>query len=126
MIKLGITIILTALPGVLLAGGSQNLSGKWDVQVEGYGAPRAQKFELKQKGEELSGIYAGKYGESKVSGTVKDSTVDFEIRVIEDGHILMVHYTGTAADDGIKGTVTFGDAGKGTWIASRPSPSHKK
>lgn len=122
MIKLGIGFILAA--GALLAGG--NLSGKWEVQVEGYGGPRTQKFDLKQKGEELSGVCAGKYGESKVSGTVKDSAVDFEMRVIEDGHILMVHYVGTAADDGIKGTVTFGDAGKGTWVASRGTSVHKK
>ena len=124
MIKLGFGFILAA--GALLAGGNQNLSGKWEVQVEGYGAPRTQRFELKQKGEELSGVYAGKYGESKVSGTVKDTAVEFEMRVIEDGHILMVHYVGTAAEDGIKGTVTFGDAGKGTWVASRGTTAHKK
>ncbi len=124
MIKLGFGFILAA--GALLAGGNQNLSGKWEVQVEGYGAPRTQRFELKQKGEELSGVYAGKYGESRVSGTVKDTAVEFEMRVIEDGHILMVHYVGTAAEDGIKGTVTFGDAGKGTWVASRGTTAHKK
>jgi hypothetical protein len=126
MNRLGLGIILAALPAVLLAGGGPNVSGKWEVQVEGYGAPRTQKFELKQKGEELSGIYAGKFGESKVSGTVKDSAVEFEMRVIENEHIITVHYTGVAADDGIKGTVTFGDQGKGTWVAARGSASHKK
>jgi len=115
-----------ALSSVLFAGGTANLSGKWEVQVEGYGAPRTQKFELKQSGEGLSGVYAGKFGESKVTVTVKDSAVEFEMRVIENERILTVHYTGTATDDGIKGTVTFGDAGKGTWVASRPTPAHKK
>ncbi|MGA3190318.1 MAG: hypothetical protein ABSF22_24700 [Bryobacteraceae bacterium] len=123
MTRLGIGFILT---GLLVAGGSPNLSGKWDVQVEGYGAPRTQKFELKQNGEDLSGIYAGKFGESKVSGTVKDAAVDFEMRVIENEHIITVHYTGTAADEGIKGTVTFGNEGKGTWVASRGTTAHKK
>jgi hypothetical protein len=123
MKNLGIVVILSTLG---FAGGSQNLSGKWEVQVEGYGAPRTQKFELKQKGEELSGIYAGKFGESKISGTVKDSAVEFEMRVIENEHIILVHYTGTAVDDALKGTVTFGDLGKGTWVGSRGTPSHKK
>jgi hypothetical protein len=123
MKTLGIGFILI---GVLLAGGSPDLSGKWEVQVEGYGAPRTQKFELKQKGEDLSGVYAGKFGESKISGTVKDSAVDFEMRVIENESIITVHYTGTAADDGIKGTVTFGNLGKATWVASRGTSSHKK
>jgi hypothetical protein len=111
---------------VLFAGGAANLSGKWEVQVEGYGAPRTQRFDLKQQGEGLTGSYAGKFGESKVTGTVKDAAVEFEMRVIEGDRILTVHYTGTATDDGIKGTVTFGDAGKGTWVASRWTQAHKK
>jgi hypothetical protein len=119
---LGIGLVLS---GVLFASGTTNISGKWEVQVEGYGAPRAQKFELKQKGEDLSGVYAGKFGESKVTGTVKDAAVEFEMRIIEKDHIVTVHYTGTATDEGIKGTVTFGDEGKGTWVALRPVP-HKK
>jgi hypothetical protein len=114
-----------ALSSILFAGGTANISGKWEVQVEGYGAPRTQKFDLKQKGEDLSGVYAGKFGESKVTGTVKDAAVEFEMRVIDKEHIVTVHYTGTATDDGIKGTVTFGDEGKGTWVALRPAP-HKK
>ena len=121
MKSLGIVIVLAALA----TAGNSNLSGKWEVQVEGYGAPRTQKFELKQKGEDLSGIYDGKFGESKVTGTVKDSAVEFEMRIIEDEHIITVHYKGVATDDGIKGTVTFGELGKGTWIASKPT-AHKK
>ena len=123
MTKLGIAFILTSL---FAAGSTPNLSGKWEVQVEGYGAPRTQKFEFKQTGDGLSGVYAGKYGESKVTGTVKDAAVEFEMRVIEDERIITVHYTGTATDDGIKGTVTFGDVGKGTWVASRWTQAHKK
>jgi hypothetical protein len=118
--------IILVLWSILCAGGTANLSGKWDVQVEGYGAPRNQKFDLKQKGDGLSGVYAGKFGESKVTGTVKDSAVEFEMRVIENEQIVTVHYIGTATEDGIKGTVTFGDSGKGTWVASRPAASHRK
>src|SRR5580658_4572342 len=113
---LGVGFVLSS---ILFAGGTANLSGKWEVQVEGYGAPRTQKFDFKQSGEGLSGVYAGKFGESKVSGTVKNSVVDFEMRVIDDQQIITVHYTGTADEDGIKGTVTFGNLGKGTWVASR-------
>jgi hypothetical protein len=123
MKKLGVGFVLM---GILSAGGGSNLSGKWEVQVEGYGAPRTQKFELKQVGDGLLGTYAGKFGESKVTGTVKDSAVEFEMRVIEDERIVTVHYTGTATGEGIKGTVTFGDLGKGTWVASRWSQAHKK
>jgi hypothetical protein len=119
-------IVGVVLSGIAFAGGTTNLSGKWDVEVEGYGAPRSQKFDLKQNGEALSGVYAGKFGESKVSGTVKDATVDFELRVIENERIVTVHYAGTVSEDGIKGTVTFGDLGKGTWVASRWAPTHKK
>jgi len=118
---LGIAIVLAAFA----SGGTADISGKWEVQVEGYGAPRTQRFELKQKGEDLSGVYAGKFGESKVTGKVKDAAVEFEMRVIEKDQIVTVHYTGVAIDDAIKGTVTFGDLGKGTWVASKPV-AHKK
>jgi hypothetical protein len=121
MTRLG--IVLAVFPAFLLGA---NVAGKWEVQVEGYGAPRTQKFELKQKGDELSGIYSGKFGESKVTGKVKDDAIEFEMRVIEDEHIVTVHYKGVASEDAIKGTVTFGDLGKGTWVASRGTTAHKK
>lgn len=111
---------------MLLAQNPGNISGKWEIQVEGVGAPRTQRFELKQVGENLTGAYAGKFGESKVTGTVKDKDIEFEMKIIENEHIVTVHYTGSPVDDGLKGTVTFGDEGKGTWIASRPVPQHKK
>ena len=47
-------IVGVVLSGIAFAGGTTNLSGKWDVEVEGYGAPRSQKFDLKQNGEALS------------------------------------------------------------------------
>jgi hypothetical protein len=122
MKHLGIGIMFAAF----LAAGTTDISGKWEIQVEGYGAPRTQKFELKQAGEELSGVYEGKFGESKVTGTVKDSAIEFEMRVVEKDHIITVHYSGTAADNGLKGTVTFGDLGKGTWVASKGFSSKKK
>lgn len=130
MKHLGIAgIMLAALPGLILAAAPdapKDISGKWEIHVSGYGEPRTQKFDLKQNGEALTGVYEGKFGESKVSGTVKDSAVEFEMRVIEQDHIITVHYTGTAADDGLKGTVTFGDVGKGTWVASKGFSNSKK
>jgi hypothetical protein len=120
---LGIGFVLSS---VLMAGGTANLSGKWEVQVEGYGAPRTQKFDLKQNGEAISGVYAGKFGESKVNGTVKDSAVDFAMQIIENERIVTVHYTGTATDDGFKGTVTCGDSASATWVASRWTSARKK
>ena len=47
MKQLGVGFVLSS---ILFAGGTANLSGKWEVVVEGYGAPRTQKFELKQSG----------------------------------------------------------------------------
>jgi hypothetical protein len=122
MNKLGIGIMMC---GFVFAGTGANISGKWEVQVEGYGAPRTQKFELKQKGDALTGTYQGKFGESKVTGTVKDSAVEFEMTVIENDHIMKVHYEGTEAGGELKGTVTFGEEGKGTWVAERPSGKKK-
>jgi len=114
------------LSSVLIAGGTQNLSGKWDVEVEGYGAPRSQKIRAEAERRGSVGRLRGQIWRIEGHRHGKDAAVEFEMRVIENERIVTVHYVGTASDDGIKGTVTFGDVGKGTWVASRATASHKK
>jgi hypothetical protein len=58
---------------------------------------------LKQKGEDLSGLYAGKFGESKITGTVKESAVEFELRVTEKDQIVTVHIPAWPQTTALKG-----------------------
>lgn len=93
-----------------------DISGKWTFEVvldAGSGSPT---FEFTQTGESLTGMYHGQFGDAKVTGTVKGDKVDFSF----GGDLGSVKYSGTL--DGaakMKGTVDYGEAGKGTFSATK-------
>lgn len=93
-----------------------DISGKWTFDVvldEGSGSPH---FEFTQTGETLTGMYHGQFGDAKVAGTVKGDKVDFGF----ESDAGKVKYSGTL--DGaskMKGTVDYGEAGKGTFTATK-------
>jgi hypothetical protein len=93
-----------------------DISGKWSFEVvldAGSGSPG---FEFTQTGDNLTGMYHGQFGDAKVSGTVKGDKVEFTF----GGDAGTVKYSGTL--DGankMKGTVDYGEAGKGTFTAAK-------
>jgi len=95
---------------------ASDISGKWSFDVvldAGSGSPN---FEFTQTGETITGMYRGQFGEAKVSGTVKGDKIEFTF----GGEAGTVKYSGTL--DGakkMKGTVDYGEAGKGTFTATR-------
>ncbi len=93
-----------------------DISGKWTFEVvldAGSGSPT---FEFTQSGETLTGTYHGQFGEAKVTGTVKGDKVDFTF----GGDAGSVKYSGTILDaKKMKGTVDYGEVGKGTFTATK-------
>ncbi len=93
-----------------------DISGKWTFNVvldAGSGSPT---FEFQQKGEMLTGKYQGQFGEAPVTGTVKGDKVEFSFK----GAAGEAKYSGTL--DGatkMKGTCDYGEAGKGTFTATK-------
>jgi len=93
-----------------------DISGKWTFNVvldAGSGSPT---FEFQQKGEMLTGKYQGQFGEAPVTGTVKGDKVEFSFK----GAAVEAKYSGTL--DGatkMKGTCDYGEAGKGTFTATK-------
>ncbi len=108
------TLALLFAAAVLAFGA--DISGKWTFEVvldAGSGSPT---FEFTQTGEALTGMYHGQFGDAKVSGTVKGDKVEFTF----GSDAGSVKYSGTL--DGankMKGTVDYGEAGKGTFTASK-------
>jgi hypothetical protein len=106
-------VLLFALTSFAFAA---DISGKWSFDVvldAGSGSPN---FEFTQAGETLTGMYHGQFGDAKVSGTVKGDKVQFTFGT-DDAHVT---YSGTL--DGstkMKGTVDYGEAGKGTFTATK-------
>jgi hypothetical protein len=93
-----------------------DITGKWSFNVvldAGSGSPN---FEFTQSGEAVTGMYHGQFGDAKLTGTVKGDKVDFTFGS-EAGS---VKYSGTLEGaTKMKGTVDYGEAGKGTFTATK-------
>ena len=93
-----------------------DISGKWTFEVvldAGSGSPT---FELTQAGETVTGMYHGQFGDAKVTGTVKGDNVELNF----GGDAGSVKYSGTIVNaKSMKGTVDYGEAGKGTFTATK-------
>jgi hypothetical protein len=101
---------------VVLAG---DVSGTWALEVQTPTSKGTPTATFKQDGENLTGRYAGKFGESDISGTIKGSQIDFVVHVMVNGNKTDIHYIGTLdTAEGMKGTVA-GGAGDGTWTAKK-------
>lgn len=101
---------------IVLAG---DVSGTWAIEFQTPGGKGHPTATLKQDGEKLSGRYAGKFGESEISGSIKADQVDFVVHVVVDGKKTDIHDTGAMDPAGeMKGAVT-GGAGDGAWTARK-------
>ena len=98
-----------------------DVTGAWAIEVTitggGTGTPTVT---LKQDGEKLTGHYSSAVlGEHDVTGTVKGNAVTFTFVASLEGTSVKVTYEGTVDKDTMKGTVTLGDLGDGTFTAKR-------
>jgi hypothetical protein len=112
----------TAVSGARAAAQEQaaTLTGTWALTVEtgqGTGNPTVT---LKQDGEKLTGTYVSQvFGEQPVTGTVKGAAFTFSFKGSFEGSEFVVTYDGTVEKDRMKGKVTLGDMGEGTFTGTR-------
>lgn len=97
-----------------------DVTGKWSAAVEldiGSGNPT---FVFKQTADQLTGTYSGALGEAKLTGTVNGDKVEFSFEISPNGDKVTVTYSGNLdGDKKMKGTVKLGDAGGGTFTATK-------
>jgi hypothetical protein len=96
-----------------------NVSGTWILDVSTTAGSGTPTVTLKQDGEKLTGQYSGQLGEAPLSGALKGTAITFQFDVDVQGTSLRVVYSGTVEGDSIKGTVSLGEAGEGTFTGSR-------
>ena len=96
-----------------------NVTGTWVFDVQTSAGSGTPTMTFKQEGEKLTGQYSGQLGELPLTGTVKDSKITFQFAVSVEGIDLTVVYEGTVEKDSMKGTVSLGAAGEGTFTAKR-------
>jgi hypothetical protein len=101
------------------AQGALDISGPWLFEVTTAAGSGTPAVTFNQSGETLTGQYSGQLGEAPLSGTLKGSALTFSFDIAVQDTKLHVVYTGTAAKDALKGTVTLGELGEGTFTARR-------
>ena len=100
-------------------GGKVDVTGTWLFDVSSPAGTGTRTVTFKQDGEKITGKYTGQYGESDLTGTVKGADISFYFDVNAEGTSIRVTYTGKIDKDTMKGTLSLGDLGEGTFTAKR-------
>jgi hypothetical protein len=108
----------TAVIAAALAADA-NVAGEWEFQVETQAGTGTPHFSLKQEGANVTGNYKGQLGEAPVTGTVKGNELTLNFKVSAQGSDLAITYVGTVDGDTIKGKVTLGELGEGTFTGQK-------
>jgi lipopolysaccharide export system protein LptA len=117
--------VCTASPLPLLARAAHqdkpvDVAGKWVLTVETAAGTGTPTIELTQDGGSLAGTYSSEvFGQQKLTGTIKGNVISFGFSGSVQGATVTVTYTGTADAATMKGKVTVGELGEGTFTGKR-------
>jgi hypothetical protein len=101
------------------SSGAVDLTGTWALEVKTEAGSGNPTVSFKQEGQKLSGRYVGMFGESTLTGEVKDKTFSFNTTVNADGNAVTITYSGTVEQNALSGRVIFGSFGEGTFTGKR-------
>jgi hypothetical protein len=101
------------------AADTANVSGLWNLTIETPNGPGTPSITLKQDGENLTGTYKGRLGESPLKGTIKGNTIKFSTTISPQGQALELTYSGTIDGDNMKGTAAFGAMGEAPFTGKK-------
>jgi hypothetical protein len=97
-----------------------DVTGVWAFQIDLGGNTGTPTVTFKQDGEKLTGTYSSQVlGEQALTGTVKGNKIDFGFTASFEGNAVKVTYTGTVEKETMKGEVSFGDMGGGTFTGKK-------
>ncbi len=115
---IAVALALVAVPA--FAQTKVDVTGKWQLNVETQAGNGTPTVTLKQDGDKLTGHYSSAtLGEADVTGSVKDTDVTFSFTANVQGTSLNVTYKGTVDKDSMKGGVSLGDLGDGSFTGKR-------
>jgi hypothetical protein len=112
-------IALVVLVAAVPAQDKVDLTGTWLLQVETGAGGGSPTFTFKQTGDKLEGTYEGTFGKADVTGAVSGNEAKWSFTADAQGTQLNIEYTGTVDKDTMKGTVTLGELGEGTFTGKR-------
>jgi hypothetical protein len=117
-----VLIALLAASALLIAqGGKVDVTGNWKLEVMTQaGGTTTPSVMLNQEGDKVTGKYSSEaLGEATVTGTIKGQQIEFSFNVDAQGFALHVVYTGTVDGNTMKGKLSLGELGDGTFTGKK-------
>jgi hypothetical protein len=98
-----------------------DVTGVWIFNVESPAGKSNPTLTFKQDGEKLTGQYSSQLmGQAGLTGTVKGQAIEFVVSATVQGTPIELKYTGVVnTKDSMKGTLSAGDFGDGTFTGAR-------
>jgi hypothetical protein len=113
-------LLFAALLTVAGAVQAADLTGTWNMTLETPNGTGTPTVDFKQEGAKLTGTYKGRFGESKLEGTVNDQAVKFQVKLNMQGQEFAISFDGSLQSDGtLKGKADFAGQAEGSWTAKR-------
>ena len=84
-----------------------NVSGSWELNINGPQGPITATANLKQDGEKVTGTFSGPQGDVETSGTMKGNTLSLAFSVPTSQGVLSITMTGEVSGTSIKGVLDF-------------------
>jgi hypothetical protein len=105
-----------------LSALAADVAGTWALTIESPNGPLDVTLTLKQDGDKLTGIVSSQMGEAPITGTVKDSAVEFTMNFDANGAAMVLLYKGKIDTDGkIAGTIDLGGQGEMKFSGAKKS-----
>ncbi len=96
-----------------------NVSGEWLLTIDTPNGTFNPTVTFKQDGDKLTGTYKGRFGESKLEGTITGKDLKWTVKMTFQDQSFELAYKGTVDGDSMKGTVEMGEMGSADWTGKR-------
>ena len=116
---LAIAVMALTVAAGAYAQEKVDLTGAWLLDVNTGAGSGSPTFTFKQTGEKLEGTYEGAFGKANVTGKVDGNKATWSFTADAQGTQVTITYAGTVEKDTMKGTVTLGELGEGTFTGKR-------
>lgn len=96
-----------------------SVTGPWTMTLEMQMGTATPALDLVQQGEKITGTYEGRYGQSRLTGTLKKNVIEFSFTMNAEGTEVVMSFRGQVAADfkSMKGDADLGGMGEANWSA---------
>jgi len=95
------------------------VAGDWQVETQYVLGRSLHAMSVQQDGSRLSGTYRSQYTRTDLQGQVVGNDVQFSAVLGYQSNMIRYAFAGHLEGDTMRGTVSLGEYGKGTWTATR-------